>query len=109
MEGRKMRTLSGESGKSGESGESGESGKSGEGGGGRIGSFTGARALVSNREGVVGIWHGIRTPPPNYVTNEKALDLWSTPVRLRTLQAELLSGIYYDDSGAESVSVYYRD
>jgi len=64
--------------------------------------------LISSREGVVGAWKQVDSPPPNYATDSSALDLWSAPVRLKTLQAEMLAGIYYDDSGKESVAVEYR-
>jgi membrane-associated phospholipid phosphatase len=63
--------------------------------------------MVTNREGVVGMWDKLKSCPPNYDTRPSALDLWSTPVRLRILQAEMLSGIYYDDGGDQSVAVQY--
>src|SRR4029077_5696627 len=96
---------SGESGESGERGDSGESGESGE--GLRSGAtFTTARALITNREGVVGPFYG----PPFYLTNyplPAPASLWSEPVRLRIFEAEMLSGIYYD-GGTRSISVEYQ-
>src|SRR6202035_4516470 len=69
--------------------------------------FIAAQAMILSREGVVGAWSQPTVTPENYIGNPDCLDRWSTPVRIRILRAELLSGIYYD-CAENSVAVEYR-